>query len=272
MVSARAFRGAPSAVCVLSLLFAVVVSACVTSSAAHCANDLVCPSGTSCSPSGIGCIDSDLVDACHGGADGLTCSVAGLPPGTCLGGICQASRCGDGRLTGAEECDGSNLNHKTCQSLGFYEADGLRCGADCHFDTAQCVGRCGDGIKNGSEQCDGKDVGTATCLTQGFYAAPGLACKADCTLDTAACTGGRCGDGIVNGVEQCDGAKVPTSCTKMGFSGTLSKPLMCSANCTFSESSCLCNPGKRCKAGTTQTCQCDKFGTCDCVVVQTAQK
>jgi len=262
MVSARAILG------FLAVLTMLTGSACVTSNASRCSDGLVCPSGMSCSPTGgDSCIDSDLVDACHVGADGQTCHVPGLPPGTCLGGICQASRCGDGRLTGAEDCDGTNLNHKTCQALGFYEPDGLRCGPDCHFDTSQCVGRCGDGIKNGNEACDGQDLGKATCLTQGYYAAPGLACTASCTLDTKACTGGRCGDGILNGLEQCDGDKIRSSCVQMGFAGALAKPLLCSATCTYSEASCLCNPGKRCKPKT-QQCACDKLGTnCGCVDV-----
>ena len=258
MVSTRAIWG------VLSILTVVATgSACVTSNAARCSDDLICPSGMSCSPTGKGCVDSDLVDACHGGIDGQTCHAPSLPPGTCLGGICQASRCGDGRLTGAEDCDGANLNHKTCQTLGFYQPDGLRCGPDCHFDTSQCVGRCGDGIKNGNEACDGNDLGKATCLTAGFYAAPGLACTAGCTLDTKACGGGRCGDGIVNGLEQCDGTQFTTDCGKMGFAGQLQSPLMCSARCTYSESSCLCNSAKRCKA-MGQQCVCDKNG-CGCV-------
>ena len=240
----------------------VLGSACVTSNASRCNKDLVCPSGMSCSPSGESCVDSDLLDACHGGGDGQTCQVAGLPPGTCLGGICQASRCGDGRVTGAEECDGNAMGAKTCQTLGFYEQAGLACTADCRYDTSQCVGRCGDGIKNGSEQCDTKDLGKATCFTTGFYAAPGLACKSNCTFDVAACTGGRCGDGIMNGLEQCDGTAFATTCDKMGFAGAMSG-LSCTASCTFSTKSCLCSAGTRCKAKT-QHCVCDKFG-CGCV-------
>jgi hypothetical protein len=257
MVFVRAIWG------VLIVLTAVTGAACVTSNASRCSNGLVCPSGMSCAPTGVSCIDSDLVDACHGGADGQACNVPGLSPGTCLGGICQASRCGDGRLTGSEDCDGADLNHKTCQTLGFYEPSGLRCSPDCHFDTSQCVGRCGDGIKNGNEACDGADLGSATCLTRGFYAEPGLACAADCTLDTKACTGGRCGDGIVNGLEQCDGAKFSNSCTGMGFVDAQTA-VACSPTCTYAASSCLCNAGQRCKAKT-QQCLCDKFGTCTCV-------
>jgi len=246
-------------VCVVGALAA---AGCVGSSSNHCNNDLVCPSGMSCSPTGESCVDSDLLNACRGGDDGAPCEVAGLPPATCLGGVCQASRCGDGRITGAEECDGNLFNNKTCQSLGFYEKAGLRCTADCKFDTAQCVGRCGDGIKNGMEQCDGGDLGKATCFTAGFYKAPGLACKTDCTFDTRACSGGRCGDGMVNGLEQCDGGKFTRSCDQMGYAGAMSS-VACTSSCTFSNQSCLCSAGHRCKAKT-HHCECSKFG-CGCV-------
>lgn len=258
-------RAIPCVLCVWLGAVILLGSACVTSNASRCNNDVVCPAGMSCAPSGVGCIDSDLVDACQGGADGKVCRVAGLPPGTCLGGICQASRCGDGRRTGAEECDGQNLNNKTCQVLGFYEPAGLGCTPDCHFDTSRCVGRCGDGIKNGAEACDGKDLGNATCFTAGFYAAPGLACKPDCTLDTQKCTGGRCGDGIVNGLEQCDGAQFSATCDKMGFAGAMSG-VSCTSSCTLSSKSCLCSSGGRC-AAKTQRCTCDKFGACGCVAI-----
>jgi len=241
---------------------AVLGSACVTSNASRCNNDLICPSGMACSPAGDSCVDADLVDACHGGADGKVCQVAGLPPGTCLAGICQANRCGDGRVTGSEDCDGTLLGTKTCQSFGFYDAAGLRCGPDCRYDTTQCTGRCGDGIKNGSEQCDGKDLGNATCFTAGYYAAKGLACKADCTFDTKACTGGRCGDGILNGLEQCDGKASVATCATMGFIGAMSG-VACTSSCTYAATSCLCSSGRRCTAKT-QKCVCDKLG-CGCV-------
>ena len=236
---------------------------CLASGNSHCSNDLTCPSGMSCHPSGEGCVDSDLVVACRGGDDGKPCSVAGMPPASCLGGVCQASRCGDGRITGAEQCDGNLLKSQTCQTQGFYEPAGLRCGADCKFDTSACVGRCGDGIKNGMEQCDGKDLGGASCFAAGFYRARGLACKADCTFDIQSCTGGRCGDGAINGLEQCDGKTFNRTCDSMGFAGVMSG-LSCTAKCTFSSQSCLCSPGRRCKANK-QHCECSKFGSCGCV-------
>ena len=242
------------------LLLLILLSGCLKSGSSTC-GDLVCPSGTSC-VTGDRCVDTDLVQACIGLSDGDACTVPGLPTSVCATQVCQASRCGDGRITGAEQCDGGKLDSHTCVTEGFYSPDGLACGADCKFDTSACVGRCGDGVKNGPELCDGTDMGTATCFDAGFYAATGLGCKSDCTFDTTQCTGGRCGDGQINGLEECDGGAMgAATCTSLGYLGTLSK-LSCSKSCTFSSASCLCTSG-RCQAGT-EKCECSKTG-CACV-------
>ncbi|HEX8108917.1 MAG TPA: hypothetical protein VF516_14395 [Kofleriaceae bacterium] len=228
--------------------------------------------GMSCGPSGDTCVYNDMIEACHLLADGAPCTVPGLPPNKCMSGVCQASRCGDGRITGAEECDGTELASKTCQSLGFYEAGGLACGSDCKFDTKRCVGKCGDGIKNGPEQCDKSDLGGATCFTAGYYKPLGLACKSDCTFDTTQCSGGHCGDGIINGLELCDGTALPlvsgktADCTALGFQGATTS-LKCSKTCRYTTSSCLCTPTTRCNAKT-QRCECSKTGGCGCVAAK----
>jgi hypothetical protein len=240
--------------------------ACVTSDASRCTDDLLCPSGMVCAPSGDGCVDSDLVAACSSKDDGEECLVAGMPTATCKTGVCQASRCGDGRVTGVEDCETDLMHGQTCRTLGFYEEAGLSCGSDCKFDTSSCIGSCGDGVKNGREQCDGNDLGGATCFTAGFYKAQQLGCRADCTFDVSACGGGRCGDGIVNGLEQCDGARFNRTCDTLGFAGALSG-LSCTSNCLFSNQSCTCATGRRCK-GKLQRCDCSKFGGCGCVATQ----
>lgn len=242
----------------------LMLGACVSSNSTTCGNNLVCPSGTSCGPTGDKCVDSNLLDACHGASDGVTCSVAGLPPGKCLGSVCQASRCGDGRVTGAEDCDGAQVQGKTCLNLGFYAPGALGCTSDCKFDTSQCVGKCGDGIKNGPEDCDGQDFGGATCFNAGYYGANTIGCKSDCTFDTSQCTGGRCGDGIINGLEQCDGEALNNAtCTTLGYTGAMTG-LKCSSTCTYTASSCRCTADGRC-AATTQRCDCPKTGGCGCV-------
>jgi len=46
--------------------------------------------------------------------------------------------CGDGIISGNEQCDGANLAGQTCQSLGYYGGT-LSCKADCTFNTSQCT-------------------------------------------------------------------------------------------------------------------------------------
>ncbi len=89
--------------------------------------------------------------------------------------------CGDGLLnpTLGEQCEGSDLNGASCQSLGF-DTGTLGCGS-CKYVTAQCVKRCGNGVVDPGEQCDGK-VGVAACTTFGYQA-----CTATCQLDTGHC-------------------------------------------------------------------------------------
>lgn len=53
------------------------------------------------------------------------------------------NECGNGVIDGSEECDGTYMNGKTCQSLGL-EPGILRCSDDCTFDTAGCNGEGGD--------------------------------------------------------------------------------------------------------------------------------
>ena len=46
--------------------------------------------------------------------------------------------CGDGIISGNEQCDGTNLDGQTCQSLGYYGGT-LSCKADCTFNTSGCT-------------------------------------------------------------------------------------------------------------------------------------
>jgi len=53
-------------------------------------------------------------------------------------GCTQAMACGNGVIDGNEECDGGNLNGKTCQSLGF-NGGSLACTQGCKLDTNGCT-------------------------------------------------------------------------------------------------------------------------------------
>jgi len=45
--------------------------------------------------------------------------------------------CGDGTIQSGEDCEGTNLNGKTCQTLGYLTGT-LNCTSSCTFDTSQC--------------------------------------------------------------------------------------------------------------------------------------
>lgn len=88
-----------------------------------------------------------------------------------------APRCGDGRISGAEQCDdGNNVNGDGCSALCLIEA------------------RCGDSIIQAGEECD--DGNTAA----------GDGCSSACVREA------RCGDRIVQAGEECDEGGVTTTC------------------------------------------------------------
>jgi cysteine-rich repeat protein len=93
-----------------------------------CANDPAC--GPSC---GNGFLEPG--EACD---DGNRDNTDSCPDDPSTGGTCQPAACGDGHLyQGVEECDTTDLDGETCQSLG-YNSGTLTCGATCTFDTSNC--------------------------------------------------------------------------------------------------------------------------------------
>lgn len=110
-------------------------------------------------------------------------------------GVDAGSVCGDGVISGAEQCDGTNLGGATCQSIHGASATGtLACGSSCSFVASSCHW-CGDGLIEGTKVCDGTDVGAATCSSVvGSSASGTLRCSADCSsfdLSSCSCTSGR---------------------------------------------------------------------------------
>ncbi len=149
--------------------------------------------------------------------------------------------CGNGEIEeGFEECEGTNLNGATCESLGYHEGGSLSCSATCEFDASGCLGgACGDGeLQVGTEECDSSALGGATCESLGYYGGT-LGCNSDCTYNIASCeAAGQCGDGELQaGTEECDGTQLGgTTCTSLGYyGGTLS----CTSQCQFNLSSCV---------------------------------
>ena len=90
----------------------------------------------------------------------------------------QCSVCGDGVVSGDEDCDnGTN----TSEPYYWYKPSSVACAPGC-----RTVAWCGDGEVNGPEPCDGGHEQTTTC-------------EIDCSIPF-------CGDGLVNPVrgEACD--------------------------------------------------------------------
>jgi len=150
------------------------------------------------------------------------------------------SVCGNDRKQKGERCDGTDLNDKTCEALGFGPG-ALSCLESCDdFDRRGCGAPegCGDGVQMGVELCDGADLDGETCETLGL--GPGLLlCNANCgNFDTALCAPPPdCGDGKRRGAELCDGEDFgAVSCEALGYR---SGALWCSGDClSIDESAC----------------------------------
>jgi cysteine-rich repeat protein len=106
--------------------------------------------------------------------------------------------CGDGLITGTEQCDdGNTVSGDGCSSSCQIET-GFQCVST---QPSHCWSTCGDGVKTPNEKCDDGN------LTNGD------GCTSACTVEMGyICTGSPskcappaiCGDGIVSGSEQCD--------------------------------------------------------------------
>jgi hypothetical protein len=114
----------------------------------------------------------------------------------------QGSICGDGIVSGNEECDcgggpctPEGLDNKTCVDVEDITKPGILTGgtlgcnpASCRFDKSMCT-YCGDGEVNGIEQCEPGLPIDLTCEELGEGTGGLLSCDDNtCMVDTAACT------------------------------------------------------------------------------------
>ena len=168
------------------------------------------------------------------------------------------SVCGDGFISGFEECDGTNYGGNTCTDIGNFIGGTIGCypesaGATaCTYNVESCTPSggnetveefCGDGVLNDfpNEQCD-RGTNDQQCTDLGYLGGT-LTCANDCSFDTTQCQStiedGYCGDGTLNNGnnEQCEpGQPIDTTCFDMGFlSGTLS------CNTAGSQDECMIN-------------------------------
>ncbi|MBU1220414.1 hypothetical protein KKF34_06280 [Myxococcota bacterium] len=159
----------------------------------------------------------------------------------------EFGRCGNSTVEGNfEECDGLNLDSKTCGSLSL-GGGSLNCTDNCHFDTSNCEqgGVCGNDVADGIENCDGDDLDGETCESLGYHGGT-LLCDADCRYDFAQCeTYGRCGDNEIQDLyEDCEGINLNgEDCESLGYYGGT---LTCS-NCQYNLTDCalygICGDG-----------------------------
>jgi len=163
----------------------------------------------------------------------------------------SGSDCGNGRIDGAEQCDGAELTAPDCAALNLGFGP-LKCNFDCSFDLSACSNAnvCGNGTVEGSESCDGFDLGGETCDTLNLGAGT-LSCQPDCSFNTAGCANSAvCGNGVVEGPEQCDGFNLNgRSCATLG-QGFNGGTLACdTASCLYNTTACtegtLCGNGIR---------------------------
>jgi len=199
-----------------------------------------------------------------GGSGGTGASTAGTGGDMAAAGAAgspEPAVCGDGSIDGDEECDGSELNHATCERLGLGPGV-VGCKANCRFDLSGCAPGelCGNGELDGAEQCDDGDDNSNSEPN---------ACRINCTLascgdgvvdDDEGCDDGSansnfradacrsdcrpayCGDGLIDSAEDCDSDKLGrATCAREGFSGGA---LACADTCTFDTSGCVtCGDG-----------------------------
>ena len=197
-----------------------------------------CTAGTQCSD-GNTCTQDVCSNAhvCSNPADtsknGQACT-GGSGAGTCQNGSCVPASCGDGNVTGSEQCDKGNQNGvpgSGCTSGCTYECNG---NTDC-TDNNPCTG---------TETC-ATVTGGKTCKA-GTPLAKGAVCQANprsiCDANGGQCKLSICGDTIVDtgGGEQCEPPNTAT----------------CDANCkTIAAAVCgngTLETGEQCDDGNTK--------------------
>ena len=218
----------------------ILTGSCSSGATTSCVENWSCSAWSSCT-NGVqsrSCTDTN------------NCGTTTSKPATSQQCTATTANCGDGILQSGEQCDGTNMNGKTCANLGNAFTGGtLTCSSTCQFDTTQCVAsllHCGDGVVQSGEQCDLTNLNGKTCATAGLGFTGGtLLCSVgSCTFDISKCTGyipppgtATCNNGLLESGEECDLQNVGGKrCTDFpNFSGGT---LGCSSNCTLDKRGC----------------------------------
>ncbi len=209
------------------LPFLISVMACKDKPPATTCGDGIVDPGEQCDgiPAAVTCRELDFYE---------NAGEVGCRPDCTFDTSACGARCGDGAIDAShgEECDGTNLDNRTCMDFGA-AAGTLACSADCRFDFSGCLNVCGNALREEGEECDDGNI------------RPNDGCAPDCqTEEGFTCTSTSptvctpiCGDGRVVGDEPCDGSDFGNaSCANLGYyEGTLS----CTQNCQLDVSGCL---------------------------------
>ncbi len=118
--------------------------------------------------------------------------------GLMIGHILQIRQCGNGQVSGNEQCDDRNtFNGDGCSNQCTTEA-----GYSCDILNGMSVCRsCGNGRIEGPEQCDDGTNNALTCVVPAGQASCSFCSSATCTLATQQ---NPCGNGSLDAGEQCD--------------------------------------------------------------------
>ncbi len=84
---------------------------------------------------GKGCGDLQAPNGQPYSGGSLSCN----SPATCTFDASACLYCGDGQVSGSEDCDGADLQGETCSSQGFVGGGVLACSSSCGYDTSGCL-------------------------------------------------------------------------------------------------------------------------------------
>jgi len=252
--------------------FGGVSTSCASFSSSFESGSLVCDGN--CIISTVGCVErppcgNNFIDAgesCDGAlfaSNSSLCSdfdpsfTGGLL--TCTG-TCQIdssgcegggiSFCGDGVISGDEQCDGPDLNglNPSCVAYSSSFKDGaLFCTDACFISTDDCIENptCGNGFLDIGETCDTDlFVGGSTLCSEydNTFTSGTLTCSIGCQIDTQSCIGslpGFCGDGVINDAEQCDMSTFGLIDECIDFTQYVGGVLRCDSVCELDTFGCI---------------------------------
>lgn len=198
------------------------------------------------------------------------------------------SECGNNIMEDGEQCDGSDFNGETCESVNYNYEGNLKCTNKCKLDTTECTYKvecglfnpcpgdevcqngfcvisgnsdpvCGNNIKEDGEQCDGDKLGGETCETfLGAGWSGTLTCGQTGTWDACYIKT----EGCTQGGENCEGGK---TC----LWNAQCSPQICDngccvnapAECTTNQQCSAIEPGAVCTGG---SCYCGCYFDGDC--------